>query len=318
MNNIKRFLIYFKRLGLKKTMDRIYKKIGLKKEIDYLEKRYDEWKEMPESEYPRMLKEWYKENTGRDLNLENPITFNEKLQWLKLYDSSNIKTLLADKYEMRNWIKDKIGEKYLIPLLGVWDTFDDINFDELPNAFALKANHGSGWNVIVKDKSILDISEAREKFDKWMKTNFAFVGGLELHYKRIVPKIIAEKYIENINGLIDYRFYCFNGIPEQVWVDIYSGTPNHKRDIYDMNWDKINIKCTWPSGGNLLSQKPQNFELMKQFAKILSDGFKFVRVDFFEVDNQLFMGEMTFIPMSGLGKFEPEEWDYILGEKIKL
>lgn len=283
-----------------------------------VKKDYDYYKNLPQEQYATELCAWFKRVTGETLNLENPKTFNEKIQWMKLYDSTPLKTRLADKYLVRDWVKEKIGEEYLIPLLGVWDSFDEIDFDQLPDQFALKANHGSGWNIIVKDKSRFDKADAKKKFDTWLRRNFAFAWGFELHYGGIHPKIIAEKYIQNADGLIDYRFYCFNGKPAQVWVDIYSGTPNHLRSVYDMDWNLLPIKYTWPEGGDKLKEKPANFEKMKEFASLLSEGFAFVRVDFFEVDGSLYMGEMTFTPMSGTGKFEPKEWDLELGNMLTL
>lgn len=318
MKNLKKMMLYIKRFGVLRTIDRIGKKAEITDALFYEKRRYEKWRTCSEEDYPKELKKWYKEMTGKTLDLENPITFNEKMQWLKLYDSTELKTLLADKYLMRKWIKEQIGDEYLIPLLGVWDSFDEIQFEQLPEQFALKANHGSGWNIIVTNKANLDIRDAKSKFDDWLGKNFAFISGLELHYKNIKPKIIAEKYIENVNGLVDYRFYCFNGQPKQVWVDIFSGTSNHKREIYDMNWKKLPIKCTWPSADGLLDEQPKNFCKMKEFAAKLSSDFKFVRVDFFEVDEQLYMGEMTFIPMGGIGCFEPDEWDTILGNMIVL
>ena len=279
---------------------------------------YAYYSSLPPEKYPEELKLWYKRVMKEDLDLDNPKTYNEKTQWMKLYDLTPLKTRLADKYLVRDWVKKKIGEEYLIPLLGVWDSFDEIDFDKLPDQFVLKANHGSGWNIIVKDKATFDKEDARKKFDVWMHTNFAFRAGLELHYMNIPPKIIAEKYIENAEGLKDFRFYCFNGKPLQVWVDIFSGTPEHLRSIFDMNWNLLNMKCTWPEGGDLLREKPKNFELMKKFAELLSKDFAFVRVDFFEVEGKLYMGEMTFTPMSGTGRFEPKSWDTILGDMLTL
>ena len=165
-----------------------------------LRKDYDYYRSLDPSQYEEELKDWYKRRTKKELDLENPKTFNEKIQWLKLYDSTPIKTKLADKYLVREWVKEKIGEEYLVPLLGVWDKFDDIDFDKLPDKFVLKCNHGCGWNLIVTDKSKIDKVEAKKKFDKWMNTNFAFCNGLELHYKNIQPKIIAEEYLENNGG----------------------------------------------------------------------------------------------------------------------
>ena len=232
----------FKLLFLK-IKDKLFKTRSAK---DYM---YEIFSSADESDYPRLLKLRYKASTGEDLNLDNPKTFNEKIQWLKLYDSTPLKTRLADKYLVRDWIKEKIGEEYLVPLIGVWDKFDDIDFDALPKQFALKCNHSSGMNIIVTDKSKMNFAETKEKFDKWLKTNYAFVGGLELHYKNIPPKIIAEKYLKSDGGLIDYRFYCMNGKPVQCWVDKFSGTPDHVREIFDMNWKKLDMRCKWPYPG---------------------------------------------------------------------
>lgn len=278
---------------------------------------YEYYSRLKPEQYERELELWYRKRTGKILNLKAPKTFNEKIQWMKLYDSMPLKTQLADKYLARDWVKEKIGEEYLIPLLGVWDSFDEINFDKLPNQFALKTNHGSGWNVIVKDKATFNKAEAKSKFDQWIRKNYAFVG-LELHYKDIQPKIIAEQYIENAEGLIDYRFYCFNGKPVQVWVDIYSGMPQHMRSIFDMEWNPVPMKCTWPDGGELLSKEPENFQEMKTLAQKLSKDFSFIRVDFFEVDGKIYVGEMTFTPMNGSGVFEPSHWDRTLGDLLEL
>ena len=269
------------------------------------------------SQYPELLQKRCRISGKGIINdIENPKTFNEKIQWLKLYDSTPMKTLCADKYLVRNWLKEKIGEEYLVPLIGVWDKFDEIDFEALPMRFALKCNHGSGWNCIVEDKNKLDIKHTKALFDEWMNRNYAFVG-LELHYKHIPPKIIAEEYLGD-EPIKDYRFYCFNGEPKQVWVDLYSGTKKHIRSVFDMDWNKVALKCSWPDGGELLSQKPQNFEKMVHFSRILSKEFCFVRIDFFEIQGKLYMGEMTFTPMSGQGVFEPFEWDLKLGEMLEL
>ena len=309
---------YMRRIGASRTINHFARRIGLTDRLKYEEERYAKWMTLPVEQYPEELVKWYYENTGSKLDLDAPKTFNEKLQWLKLYDATPLKTQLADKFLVRSWLADKVGSDHLVPLLGVWDSFDEIDFGKLPSKFALKTNHGSGWNIIVTDKSKLDKAVAKAKFDKWLSLNFAFVSGLELHYKNIPPKIIAEQFIENAKGLIDYRFYCFHGEPVQVWVDIYSGTRNHRREIYDMEWHKLPLKCTWPSGQGLLDEKPSTFSQMREYAKLLSQGFKFVRVDFFEVNQMLYLGEMTFIPMGGIGSFSPSKWDIILGDYLNL
>ncbi len=299
--------------GLRYTFDRMLVKLHLKQK-----KNYEYYCKLSPKKYPQELKSWYKEKTGETLHLNNPKTFNEKIQWLKLYDSTPLKTRLADKYLVRDWVKEKVGEDHLVPLLGVWDKFDDIDFDKLPDKFVLKANHGSGWNIIVTDKSSLDKVKAKEDMDKWLNKNYAFQPGLELHYMNIPPKVIAEQYIENADGLIDYRFYCFNGKPEQVWVDIFSGTPNHLRNIFDMDWNLLDVRCKWPQAGKKLEKKPHCFDEMKDIAIKLSKDFAFVRVDFFEIDNHVYVGEMTFTPMKGIELFYPKQWNLILGEKIIL
>lgn len=163
------------------------------------------------------LIKWYKYKTKDNYNFEEPKTFNQKIQWLKIYDNNPLKTQLSDKYLVGDWIKKMIGEKYLVRLLGVWDSFDEINFDLLPEKFILKANHGAGFNIIVEDKSKLNITDARNKMNKWIKQNYAFNLGYELQYLNIKPKIIAEEYLENDNGDInDYKIFCFDGKAESI------------------------------------------------------------------------------------------------------
>ena len=264
------------------------------------------------------LQEWYQRVTGKYLNLDNPRTFNEKIQWLKLYDSTPIKTRLADKYLVRDWIKEKIGEQYLIPLLGVYDKFEEIDFDKLPNQFVMKCNHGSGWNIIVKDKSKLDLKEAKEKIDRWMAYDYSTRWGYELHYRNIKPKIIIEQYMSEIsNSLYDYRFFCSYGDVKQIWLDVYSGTPYHQRKIYDKNWKELNIRVKWPRLDEYI-EKPEKLDTMIKFSEILSKEFSLVRVDFYLVNNKIYFGEMTFTSMSGIGQFDPEIEDLNLGKMIKL
>ncbi len=287
----------------------------LKNEFEYKLCKY-----MPEEKYAEYLKDWFYRCTGNELNLDNPQTFNEKIQWMKLYDSTPLKTQLADKYLVRDWVKEKIGEEYLIPLLGVWENFADIDFDKLPDKFVLKTNHGSAWNIIVTDKNKLNKQDAKRKFDEWLHTNFAYKAGLELHYKNIKPLIIAEKYIETDDGdLKDYKFLCFNGEVKYIWVDKdrYSG---HKRNLYDIDWNllpqKISEGRLWSNFKNC--NKPKNFEKMLEFAKILSKNLAFVRVDFYENKNKLYFGELTFTSASGVHIFTPSSFNLELGQLIDL
>lgn len=268
--------------------------------------------------YERGLFKWYKKVTGCNLNLDNPQTFNEKIQWLKLYDSTPLKTRLADKYLVRDWVKEKIGEQYLIPLLGVYDKFEDIDFEELPDQFVIKCNHGSGYNIIVTDKEKLNLYDTKQKINKWMKENYAFKYGFELHYRDIKPLIIIEEFLEEIsNNIYDYRFFCCNGKVEQIWLDVGSGTNEHKRKIFDRNWNEFNITVKWPVLEAKI-EKPKNLSMMIKLSEKLSTDFPLVRVDFYNINSKIYFGEMTFTSMSGTGKFQPSYEDLNLGKKISL
>lgn len=266
-------------------------------------------------EYKKLLQKWFLKYNKHELNLDYPTTFNEKIQWMKLYASTPIKTVLADKYLVRQWIKDTIGEEYLIPILGVYDKYEDINFDTLPEQFVIKCNHGCGYNIIVKDKNELDKEATKQKLNKWMSENFAFKCGFELHYKNIKPKIIIEKYMEDESGeLQDYKFMCFNGKTKLILLDSnrYSG---HKRNVYNENWELQNFS-DFPNNPHKIA-KPSNLEKLKELAHILSKEFNFARIDFYIVNGSIYFGEITFTPASGNLKF-PHSIDKELGSLIKL
>ena len=259
-----------------------------------------------ESEYPELLKAIWKLHFDTELNLDNPKSFNEKIQWMKLYDSTPIKTRLADKYLVREWIAEKIGKQYLVPLLGVWDKFDDIDFDKLPGAFALKCNHGSGMNLVVKDKSKLDKASAKNMFDKWMDTNFAFCVGLELHYKDIPRKIIAEKFIEQMDSnLLDYKIHVFKGEPKiiQIIGDRNLQTHKAKECFLTTDWVPEELMYHTYDMYETIPEKPANLDEMLRIAHVLGEGFRYVRVDLYDLDGQIMFGEMTFTPASGFGRW---------------
>ena len=270
------------------------------------------------STLPSLLKEWYEKNSGDTLDFDHPVTYNQKIQWLKLHDSTPIKTQLADKLLVRDWVARNIGDEHLIPLLGVWDSFDQIDFSSLPSSFVLKMNDSSGHNIVVENKGMLDIDSARLKFERWLTSSFTLQAGYEMHYKDIEPKIIAEKYLyEGKAGLTDYRLFCFDGEPFSIWVDIGSGTRNHKRDIYDLNWNLQPILVNYP---NLSTQRerPAQLDTMISLARKLSKGFCHVRVDLYYVDGKIYFGEMTFTPQSGIGKWDPPEFNYLYGRMLNL
>lgn len=279
-------------------------------------KSYEFYKNLDKSDYENELCDWYNFYTGKKLNLKNPQTFNEKIQWLKLHDSTELKGLCADKYKVKEWLNNELGVDYSIKTLGVYKKFDDINFDDLPNKFVLKANHGSGWNIIVKDKTKLDTKDAKKKFDDWMSKDFSFIDGFQMHYQFIDRRIVAEEYIECLGGLTDYRVHCYNGVPRDIWIDLNSGTKNHIRSIYDIDYHKQNVTCTWPDAGEIA--KPQNYDLMIDISKKVSKYFKFVRVDFYEVDGRLYIGELTFTPLSGIGNYKPDSYNLLQGSWLNI
>ena len=271
--------------------------------------------------YKNLLSQWYMQTMREPLNLDNPRTFNEKLQWLKIYNALPIKTRLADKYLVRDWVKEKIGEQYLIPLLGVYDKFEDIDFAKLPNQFVIKCNHGCQYNIIVKDKNKIDLQEVKEKLDKWMLENFAFKYGYELHYKDIEPKIIIEKFIENKTSggdLYDYKFWCFNGKVYYIQFLSERNISGLKMAFYDRNWHKQAFVYSHPLDKKNMP-KPDNLDLMINLAETLSKDFPHVRVDFYRLDDgTIYFGEMTFTSASGACKWNKPEINRYLGSLIKL
>ena len=278
---------------------------------------YHIFSSLSENRYPDVLKKWYYEKKKEHLNLNNPKTFCQKIQWLKIYDINPLKTILADKFLVKKWVENKIGIEYIIPTIGVWDKFEDIDINLLPEKFVLKCNHGSGMNLIVNDKTKINFFKAKQKFNKWMNTNFDFINGLELEYKNISRKIIAEEYIENYNNdIFDYKLWCYNGECEYIMV-LSDRKKKLKMTFYDKNWKILPyhymIKHKKPF------KKPKNLKKLLYLGEILSKGFKFVRVDFYILNNDTIkFGEMTFHPYSGIQKWESKMTDEIIGEKIKI
>lgn len=266
------------------------------------------------------LQDLYRMRMGEDIDIDHPKTFNQKLQWMKLYDNIPIKTLLSDKYQVREWVAEKIGAEYLVPLLGVWDSFDDIDFDKLPNCFVLKCTHGSGMNVIVNDKSQFDLDMAKRKFANWMQMNYAY-SGFEMNYANIKPRIIAEKMLGAEEGkadIPDYKLMCFHGEVKCSFVcsERFS-TGLLKVTFYDSAWKTMPFERHYPRSEYPID-KPQNYDKMVKLAERLASDLIFVRVDFYEVNGKIYFGELTFYPGSGMEEFAPPEWDKKLGDWIHL
>jgi len=259
----------------------------------------------------------YRRLLGKSLNIDTPKTYNEKLQWLKLYDKRPVYTQISDKYEVRKYIDETIGSEYLVPLLGVWDNFEDIDFDSLPNKFVLKCTHDSGGVIICKNKNDLDIKSAKEKLEKSLKVNY-YYHGREWSYKNVRPRIICEQYMgDGINtSLIDYKFFCFDGDPKAMFIATDRGVDT-RFDFYDMEFNHIPVKQHYNNSSKEIA-KPQNFDVMASLASKLSKGVPHVRVDFYEIQGKVFVGELTLYHFSGFKAFEPEEYDYTFGEWLNL
>ena len=257
---------------------------------------------------------------GRKLDLENPQTFNEKLQWLKLYDRRPEYTTMVDKYEVKKYVAERIGEAYIIPTLGVWNSFDEIDFDALPNQFVLKCTHDSGGLAICKDKSTFDKAAAKEKIEKSLKRNY-FLIHREWPYKNVKRRIIAEQYMEDAKTaeLRDYKFFCFDGVAKALFIATERQKPGEevKFDFFDMDFCHLDLRQGHPNA-IVCPERPEAFDEMKQLAEKLSKGIPQVRVDFYEVNGKVYFGELTFSHFAGLVPFKPEQWDYTFGSWIKL
>jgi hypothetical protein len=278
---------------------------------------FNMYRDMPDDEF---LKRMFRYKMGYDLNLENPRTFNEKLQWLKLYDRNPLYTTMVDKYEAKKYVADIIGKEYIIPALGVWNGFDEIDFDILPNQFVLKCTHDSGGLVICRDKKMLDFEKAKTKIEKSLKRNYYYYGR-EWPYKNVKPRIIAEQYLEDdmTNELRDYKFFAFDGVAKALFIATDRQNPGEdtKFDFFDMDFRHLPVTNGHPNAV-VPPAKPKTFEKMKTLAEKLSKGIPHVRVDFYEVNGKTYFGELTFSHWGGFMPFEPDEWDKTFGDWIKL
>lgn len=263
------------------------------------------------------LKLVYRAYIGEKLDLEHPQSYNEKLQWLKLFYRRPELTSYVDKYKVREFVIKKIGEEYLIPLLDVYNSTDEIEWDNLPDKFVLKCNHGSGTNIVCDDFTKFDKDKSQMKLNKWLKKNWYWYGR-EWPYKNIETKIICEQFLETEDGKLptDYKFMCFNGKAKmiQVFTDRLS---NKRKDFYTLDWTKTDIVQGSPNS-DIKVPKPDNLSLMIELAETLSQGLPFVRVDFYEVQGKIYFGELTFYPGSGFIPFANKYHDKMFGDYIRL
>lgn len=260
----------------------------------------------------------YFDFSGRYPDLENPKTFSEKLQWLKLNYHNKLMTKCADKYAVRYYIKEKGLEHILNELHKVYFDIKDFNVEELPQQFALKAGHGSGWNLIVKDKNKVNWFFWKKIINSWMLNNI-YWPGREWPYKKIKPNIVVEKYLEDQSGqLMDYKFFCFNGKPHFVQANKGRGTKNHAQNFYDLSWKILPFGKDLDPRPDIKIDQPKRLEEMIEIARKLSADSPFVRVDLYEVNKKVYFGELTFFPASGKSDFKPKEYDLIIGRMLKL
>ncbi len=256
----------------------------------------------------------------KKLNLKNPRTFNEKLQWLKLYDRNPLYTQLVDKQGVKGYVADKIGEQYVIPTLGVWDSFDDIDFEMLPNQFVLKCTHDSGGVVIVTNKANFDHISAK-KIEEALAADF-YKTGREWPYKNVPHRIIAEQYMidDSLGELKDYKFFCFNGVPKYLFIasDRNKGKQEVKFDYFDIDFNRLPLRQAAHPNSTYHIERPRKYDEMVKLAAKLSKGIPQVRIDLYEVNGQVYFGEYTFFHHGGMVPFIPEEYDYIWGDQITL
>ena len=271
----------------------------------------------PDELYLKLL---FRLRMGYKLDLDNPQTFCEKLQWLKLHNRKSEYPQMVDKYDAKQYVANIIGEKYIIPTIGVWNRVEDIDFDKLPNQFVLKCTHDSGGIVICKDKSQLDINAAKKLLRRGLKKNY-YWQNREWPYKNITPRIICEKYMVDESGyeLKDYKWFCFDGVPKALFIATDRGVKGEetKFDFYDADFNHLPFTNGHPNASKEI-KKPAGFELMKQLAAKLSQGQPHLRVDFYDINGEIYFGELTFYHWSGTMPFEPMEWDYKFGSWIKL
>lgn len=262
----------------------------------------------------------YYKKFHRWINWDDPQTYNEKLQWLKIYNRLPVYNTIVDKYDAKEYVSQRIGAEYIIPTLGVWDRFEDIDFSMLPDRFVLKCTHDSGGLVICKNKAEFDKEAAEKKINACLKSNY-FWFGREWPYKDLKPRIIAEQYMEDAQDaeLRDYKFFTFGGEPKLLFVATDRGRAGEdtKFDFFDMEYQHLDIQNGHPNAKEL-PHKPACFEKMKELAAVLSEGIPHLRVDFYEVNGQIYFGELTLSHWSGMMPFEPDDWDYTLGSWINI
>ena len=275
---------------------------------------------LPDKTFIKLL---YHYVTGNELDLENPKTFSETRQWWKINDKNPLYPTLVDKISAKKWVAEKIGGTYIIPTLCVWDRIEDVDFSNLPDKFVLKCNHNSGNVIICQNRKSFDVDAAKRALEKSLNDRY-YLKGREWPYKYVKPRVFAEIYMSpsdiwEYKPLIDYKFYCFNGVPMYVQV-IKNRGYNETVDFYNMNWEKQPFTGVNPTAkmSDKVDTAPSTLENMKEVAAKLSMGFPFMRVDLYEINHKVYFGELTLYPSGGFGCFKPKEYNLIIGNQLRL
>lgn len=264
-----------------------------------------------------ILKLYYK-RSGKYPDLTNPKTFSEKIQWIKLNDKNQLLPICADKYEVRQYLIDKGYQHILNNLISVYDKASDIDLSKLPQKFVLKATHSSGWNILCKNKDEINWFFAKWLIRIWLKSSI-YWNGREWHYRFMKPRIVCEEFLDNEgNSIIDYKFYCFNGVPKFIQANMGRNNKKHVQNFYDLDWNLLPFGKDIEFDNTVLVPKPKKIDEMIKIATDLSLDFKYVRVDFYEVKQGIIFGELTFFPASGMPDFKPKEYDRVVGEFLNI
>ncbi len=313
---------YLKRFGILGYIRYKLSRLKVIKFNTYLYLQHKYYEKLTEDEYESELGEWYENYCNRTvLNIKNPETFNDKIQWLKVNDNTELRQICSDKYRVRDYIKSlALHELHLIPLLGVWDSEKEIDFEKLPESFVLKQSAACKLNLIITNKNEINIDSIRKLLKEWLEVTYGF-NGMELQYLKMPKKIIAEEYMQELDGnLLDYKIFCFNGKPTYIEVigDRGKNLKGGHSAFFDTDWNLVDIHTlTYPSFEKSPA-KPSNLDSMIKIAEILSTPFIFVRVDLYDINNKVYFGELTFTPTNGIARWCPDEANKLLGDLIHL
>lgn len=260
---------------------------------------------------------YFRLRVGRWPNLVNPLTYNEKLQWLKLCYRDHSMVQIVDKYEVRDYVARTVGPEILVPLHGVYTSPDEIRPGDLPDSFVLKPTHGSGWVLVCRDKSKFDWDHAKKRLRTWLRRNY-YYHAREWAYKHVPPRIVCEELLQDQDGNVppDYKVFCFGGTPRFILVD-NDRFGDHRRDFFDIDWNRLDVEMRYPVSDGAI-ERPRRLPEMLRYAAALSKPFPFCRVDFYSVGDRIYFGEITFFPGNGIQIIRPGEFDIAWGEMLEL